>query len=101
MAETQDGTGKDEKAAVVAAIEPTTTTTDPSKVKNKKIICFKKNRCVHGRNRKNDRVRKNEYNNIDAVRHGFLKGKQYQKTAGVAMRIERRPSLKKIKRKPT
>jgi hypothetical protein len=42
MAETQDGTGKDEKAAVVAAIEPTTTTTDPSKVKNKKIICFKK-----------------------------------------------------------
>jgi hypothetical protein len=41
MAETQDGTGKDEKAAVVAAIEPTTTT-DPSKVKNKKIICFKK-----------------------------------------------------------
>jgi hypothetical protein len=40
MAETQDGTGKDEKAAVVAAIEPTTT--GPSKVKNKKIICFKK-----------------------------------------------------------
>ena len=77
MAETQDGTGKDEKAA----IEPTTTTTDPSKVKNKKIICFKKNRCVHGRNRKNDRVRKNEYNNIDAVRHGFLKGKQYQKNS--------------------
>ncbi len=40
MAETQDGTGKDEKAAVVAAIEPTITA--PSKVKNKKIICFKK-----------------------------------------------------------
>jgi hypothetical protein len=40
MAETKDGTGKDEKAAVVAAIEPTTT--GPSKVKKQKIICFKK-----------------------------------------------------------
>jgi hypothetical protein len=41
MAETMDGTGKDEKAAVVAAIEPTT---GPSKVKNKKEFVSKKNR---------------------------------------------------------
>jgi hypothetical protein len=41
MAETKDGTGKDEKAAVVAAIEPTT---GPSKVKNKKEFISKKHR---------------------------------------------------------